>query len=304
MRYALIDLGSNSVRMTIAETLGSAVTILAKRREMTRLRQGMEEDMCLKEQPMERTIHALRAFAAEAKEQNAAVFAAATAAVRTAANGREFCRRVLAETGIRLYVISGQREAQLDFQGIMQTLPEIQTGLIVDTGGGSTELILFENRTLQDKISLPLGAASLHEQAKTLDKAEKTVQQALLQVPFLNRAAGKPLIGIGGSVFCLWTAEQFFTGEQAESSGVSLPPNRAEMLYQKLSVMSPAQRIAAGIEPGRSETVCFGILPSLTLLRRLSPPALYLSAAGLREGMLFELLRDGAEKFQKNLELF
>ena len=304
MRFALIDLGSNSARMTIAEINGNTATTLLKRREMTRLRQGMEEDMRLKERPMERTLQALRAFATEAKEQNAVILAAATAAVRSAANGREFCDRVLAETGIQLHVISGQKEAELDFLGIMQTLPEIENGLIVDTGGGSTELILFENRTLQEKISLPLGAASLYEQANTLKKAEETVRQGLLQVPFLNRAAKKPLIGIGGSVCCLWTAEQYFTGAQTELSGASLSPARAELLYQKLADMSPAERIHAGIEPGRSETVCFGILPCLTLLRQLSPPALSLSSSGLREGMLFTILQHGIKNFKKNLELF
>ena len=160
-RIALIDLGSNSARMSVAEETGDGYRELYRRREMVRLSQGMNMDGNLQEEPQKRTICVLKKYAEEATKDGAELRAVATAAVRRAKNGADFCARVKAETGIEIQVISGKDEARYDFYGVVSAIPDAKNCLITDVGGGSCELILSQDGEMQGKISLPFGAMTL-----------------------------------------------------------------------------------------------------------------------------------------------
>lgn len=175
MNIALIDLGSNSARMYIISLENMAYSYISRHRVMTKLSEEMGNDLLLREAPILRTIKVLKEFAQIIKENNATPIAVATAAVRKAKNGGDFCRRVLEETGIDIKVISGETEALLDFEGVISGLPTLEDFIIVDTGGGSTELILVKEKRLVEKTSLPLGAVGLFEDYTDLNCARKAV---------------------------------------------------------------------------------------------------------------------------------
>ncbi|MBQ2614439.1 MAG: exopolyphosphatase [Clostridia bacterium] len=300
MKLGLIDLGSNSARMYLAKLEKDGFQILARRRTMTRLSEGMGKDGVLQEMPISRTIAVLKDFAQEIKTAGAYPFAVATAAVRKATNQQEFCEKVKAEAGFPLFVIGGQTEAFFDFQGVMAALPGVEDALICDTGGGSTELILSKGRALQEKISLPFGAMSLTDvYGQNLHPAKDVLIKQLKEVAFLEEAKGFPLIGIGGSLCAL-------AGLDGESSvnGCTLSAKRVEEIFDTLLPLSPKERVEYGVETGRADTVCGGILPGLLLLKELAMPKLILSTGGLREGILAELQKDQPEFYSKHPEDF
>lgn len=138
INLAVIDLGSNSVRLRITEINESGnYNLVSYEKEYVRLSENMGPEKMLKPAPMDRTIKALQHFKQLCMAlENVRVIAVATAAVRQAANQTEFLKRVKAETGFSFKVISGEREAYLDYVGVTRTLP-IKNGLIIDTGGAA-----------------------------------------------------------------------------------------------------------------------------------------------------------------------
>ena len=301
MKLGLIDLGSNSARMYLVSLSGGRYEILARRRVMTRLSEGMGEEHVLQENAIERTIQTLQAFGKEMKAEDAYPFAIATAAVRHAANKTEFISRVRRDAGFDLMVLSGQTEAQFDFLGVMAGLSGISDGLICDTGGGSTELILAKNGMMQAKTSLPFGAMTLTDAYGTDLLAGKSyLLQHFAQISFLSEAKGLPLLGIGGSVCAFGHLER----RDKNIHGYSISRGRCRELFDTLLPLTPEQRSGLGIEPGRADTICAGFFPSLLLMEDLSLPHITLCTSGLREGILAELTKDNPETYAKNPELF
>lgn len=298
-KLALIDLGSNSARMSVAEWVpGKGYAELFRRREMVRLSQGMNRDGNLQEEPQRRAIAALSAFAAEAKAENAQILAVATAAVRRAKNGGAFCARVKAETGMEIQVISGKEEARYDFYGVVSAFPDIQNCLIADVGGGSTELILAQNGEMQGKISLPFGAMTLTDrhfrEAQDLDSAKEEILSLYREVGLLESAKGLPLIALGGSAGALPGLDAHLQGLSAmpEIHGYTITPKRLEVILEELLSRTPEERIAQlHLEIGRADTICAGILPLLLLMKEIDAPRLTVCTAGLREGMLYFMSR-------------
>ena len=136
INLAVIDLGSNSVRLRITEINESGnYNLVSYEKEYVRLSENMGPEKMLKSAPMDRTIKALQHFKQLCMAlENVRVIAVATAAVRQAVNQTEFLKRVKAETGFSFKVISGEREAYLDYVGVTRTLP-IKNGLIIDITG-------------------------------------------------------------------------------------------------------------------------------------------------------------------------
>ena len=301
-KIALIDLGSNSARMSVAELTDSGYLELFRRREMVRLSQGMSLTGGLQEEPQRRAIAALISFAQEAKAENAKILAVATAAVRRAKNGGEFCARVLAEAGITLEVISGKDEANYDFYGVVSAFPDAQDCLIADVGGGSTELILAQNGAMQGKISLPFGAMTLTDryfrESQDLASAKEEVLSLYREVGLLESAKGLPLIALGGSAGALPYIDARLTRLSVlpDVHGYIITPERLTAILEELLSRTPEERIAQlQLEPGRADTICAGILPLLLLLQELNSPSLTVCTAGLREGMLYLMSRGELE---------
>lgn len=304
MKIALIDLGSNSARMTLAEKAADGGFLaLCHRRQMVRLSEGMAETSLLQEAPMARTIEVLKTFAKEAVSADAPILAVATAAVRRAANGTDFCRRLEEETGIRLQVISGRQEAILDFHGVLASLPDEGDCLMVDMGGGSCELILAKDQKMEGKISLPFGAMTLTDRFfRSVDPMEgdrlskAAVSPLLEEISFLSEAAGLPLIVLGGSGSVLPAVD-------ARLSGTDLPgtPHGYQITGERLFEIAAALRDRTleermtdfGLEKGRADTICAGLVPYLLLTERLRAPYLRVSVAGLRDGILALLTQKG-----------
>lgn len=301
MKIGLIDLGSNSARMYMTEVREGTATILARRRVMTRLSEGMGEEKRLTEAAMARTLKTLSNFADELRQEGAVPFAVATAAVRQACNRADFLSRAERECGLRIHVLSGESEAFFDFCGVTASLPDCNDCLICDTGGGSSELILAKGGRICGKVSLPFGAMSLtNRYGAEILAAKDDISAQLDRVSFLEEAVGLPLVGIGGSV-CAFGA---LDGAGTKIHAHAITAERCQELFDALYPLSPSERMNMGVESGRADTICAGFYPSLLLLQRLSMPKLILCTAGLREGILAELTKEKTDFYAKNQELF
>ncbi len=172
---AAVDIGSNSVRLSIAELRKGRLIPLHQDREVTRLGEGVFHDGSLNPQAMARTLKALRRFhrtvQSFAVERTRVV---ATSAMRDSNNGRIFAEWLKSATGWKLEIISGPEEGRLIHLGVvanMRTRPAKL--LLIDLGGGSCELILSEKGHMKEVISLPLGAVRLTQEFVQHDPPNK-----------------------------------------------------------------------------------------------------------------------------------
>ncbi len=168
---AAIDIGSNSVKLTIARRQPDGTIVeIGRRTETVRLGAGVGETGRLAEDRIEATIAALKSFAEESRAMGAArILAVATEATRAAENGPAFLDRVYRETGITVEVIGGVREAELSFRGLATHMDVRGHVVIADIGGGSTELIYAEDGTMQQVRSVPVGSGRLTDRHVVAD---------------------------------------------------------------------------------------------------------------------------------------
>ena len=160
-RIAIIDIGSNSARLVISHIYkNGAYNMVYNQKEALRLSQKVDSNNMLTEAAFASTLETMKSFAYMCKIYKVdKTIAVATAAIRNAYNGVDLVSRVMEVTGIQLHIISGNTEAYISYLGVINTL-DVKNGIIFDLGGGSTELILFQNRQIVESVSLPLGAVN------------------------------------------------------------------------------------------------------------------------------------------------
>ena len=296
-RIAIIDLGSNSCRMTVFAVNGDGGYREEQNlRELCRLSEGMGKDYILKDPAMDRTVETLMRYRAIAEAAGCrAVRAFATAAVRFAKNQADFLSRVKQNTGIELLVIDGKTEAYYDFLAVTRTLP-VTDCLLTDTGGGSTEFILIKEKALQDAVSLPLGAVLLLEQfGRREDEMLLAVKKAIHEgVPFLPEAEDLPICAMGGSARAL-TA--LITGDRKkEIHGRVL---RCSEVYESVDLIrrTPFEERAEipFMEPGRADIMYSGTAPVRAAMELIRAPELICCQTGLRDGVLFSMIEQMKE---------
>ena len=294
---AIIDLGSNSCRMTIFD-IHSDGTFSEEQnlREMVRLSEGMGEERILTASSMFRAVQCLIKFRAICDSMGVSrIRAFATAAVRFAQNGAEFVKNAKETADIEIEVIDGKTEAYYDFLAVTHTLP-VTDCLLTDTGGGSTEFILIKDKTLKDVVSLPLGAVLLLEKyGRREDEMLRAVTEAVKAgVPFLSEAENLPICAMGGSARAL-TA--LIIGDRREAiHGKVL--SQAEV-YESVDLIrrTPFDERAEipFMEAGRADIMFSGTAPVRATMELIHSPSLICCQTGLRDGVLFSMMDEMKE---------
>ena len=306
----VIDLGSNSVRMQISQIDDyGGYTVMGYFREYVRLSENMGKEMTLKEEPMNRTIQALKDFKTRYTQyDNVVVKAVATAAVRGAKNQAEFLKRVKDEVGLDLQVISGSTEAYLDYIGVVNTLP-VRNGIIMDCGGASTELIWVQNGACKEWVSIPIGSVVLSQNynladtisASDLYSAMNAAGQKISTVRWLGQVHNLPLIALGGSNRTIAKIHRREVTDEVDElpdiHGMHLPPHYIFNLVGKLIAMNKDERMKIpGLAKNRADVIVGGLIPISLVLRNLQIREVIFSNCGLRDGILFEYLRQSRKE--------
>ncbi len=288
---AVIDLGSNSLRMSVSRVCEDGKwETLAKLRETVRLGQGMRDgNLCAK--AVEEVLSALERFALAAAAAGCGdIIATATQAVRIAKNRDSFLSMAKERAGIDFRVLTGEEEAAYSFLAVKETLP-IDNGVLFDTGGGSTEIILVKNRRLIKSVSTPCGAVMLTEEFKDrpFDELYEKVKAIISAVDWLKEAKGSILYGIGGSartLGCLYEKRRLDLGE---INGLEISSAAVKAVFNKVKNTPPEQRRdIEGMDKSRADVILAGLTPAAVLTELLGSPKLVLCAYGVKEGVFFE----------------
>jgi exopolyphosphatase/guanosine-5'-triphosphate,3'-diphosphate pyrophosphatase len=298
-RFAVIDIGTNSVKFHLAERPGDGSwRTVADRAEVTRLGEGLERDRRISGEAMRRTADAIAGMSAEARRHGAhTVAAVGTAGLRAAVNADEFLALVRRRSGVEIEVISGDDEARLAYAAAIDDLGAPDGRIVVfDTGGGSSQFTLGEGGRIDERFSVEVGAVTLTARFG-LDAAvpEERVEQARRAITagldaLRSRPAPDATIGMGGAVTNLAAVRHGLAEYDPEViHGAVL--DRDELRRQiELYRMRGAEARAAitGLQPGRAPVILAGALIVDTILDVLAARALTVSDRGLRHGVLAE----------------
>ena len=297
---AIIDVGSNSVKLLVADVAGGVVTPIVHKGEQTRLGRGVFDTGRLRPEAISDTARVVSAFAARAKEEGAeTVRVLATSAVREAGNSDQLAAAIAAG-GLELEIIDGQTEAELVLRGV-RSLPDLGAGplAIIDVGGGSTELVVADDSALRLQHSFPLGTVRWLEAfpvSKTPTDAERAkLAQALddfLDEQVTPKLGGLPLpntlIGAGGTpVFLsrILKERDDLSADEIESLRLSLP--EVQSLTQRLWKMPLAERRElAGLSANRADVILFGAAIFEAVMMRCGFGELRPTLRGVRYGAL------------------
>jgi exopolyphosphatase/guanosine-5'-triphosphate,3'-diphosphate pyrophosphatase len=306
-RYAAIDIGSNSIRLQVAETIpGAPPRILAADREVTRLGESVFHSGLLSEDSMQFACGVLARMARRYQAlEVAGVRAVATASVRDARNQAEFIERASAAAGAPVEVISGREEARLIHLGVTSRWPEAGPNLlIVDIGGGSAELISSHNGRMRDAISKPLGAIRLREIFLEHDPPQESEVEQMGE--YIDEKL-RPDLGRFQSVEYTRAIATSATAAAAVCAVSGIPRARRDeadrrrattagirKLFKRLASMDlAARRKVTGIGPRRAQIIVPGVCVLLRVLSALGLPAVYHSGAGVRDGIVADLAARG-----------
>jgi exopolyphosphatase/guanosine-5'-triphosphate,3'-diphosphate pyrophosphatase len=302
-RLAAIDIGSNSVRLLVAEALrGGAYRILDEEREPTRLGRSVSSQGRLDDESMDKTLQALRTFKEiAAGYQVTSLRTIATCAVREARNGPEFCRRVREEIGLEVEVIAGDREARLAFASVQNAFDLSGKNVVVaDIGGGSTEIVFATGNLIESIFSTPLGAVRLTEQfalgenatLADFERMEEEVSSCLKKRTTRPLFAPHFLVGCGGTFTTL--AELIMaTKKQSDAPVAGYKVSQAEVrhLLDRLRKMPlRARRGMAGMTPDRADIIVAGLTIIDALMKRFRVNTLVIHTRGVRDGLVREMI--------------
>jgi exopolyphosphatase/guanosine-5'-triphosphate,3'-diphosphate pyrophosphatase len=285
MHVGVVDIGTNSTRLLIADVEDGAITELDRRSEVTRLGQGVDTSGRLAEDAMERVFATLAAYrdALDAADVPAdARIAVLTSAARDAANGADFTRRVRDDYGLDARTIDGEEEARLTFRGATHGRDSQDTTplLVVDIGGGSTELIVGAAGSDAPRFHVSLQAGvvrqterhlhrdppSPHELQQLADDVRATIEAG---VPHEVRASASAAVGVAGTATSLAAIDQELEPyDPRRVHGYVLELGEVELLLARLAQMPLAQRRdVRGLHPDRAPTIVAGAAILLEVLR-------------------------------------
>lgn len=304
MRIAVVDIGSNSTRLLIADVADGRVSAeLERRSKVTRLGAGVDADGRLSEEAMERVYATLEEYRSAIDERGAdRALAVLTSAVRDAANGREFAHTVEQRYGLTPHVLTGDEEARLTFLGATSERdPDDDTPtLVFDIGGGSTEMVIGAGREVSFHVSTQAGVVRQTERHLRSDPPPDAEQRELTAdveaiiadaVPEAAASRVTRAIGVAGTATSLAAiAQQLDPYDPRRVHGYRLSRAEGERIVSRLAAMTlPERRAVAGLHPDRAPTIIAGGLIFLAVTRRFGVPEVEISEHDILRGAALAL---------------
>jgi exopolyphosphatase/guanosine-5'-triphosphate,3'-diphosphate pyrophosphatase len=296
---AVVDIGTNSVKLLVASSDGCGIETIAFRRETTRLGTGLASADNIGNEAARRTAAAVAELAEQARTRGARdIVGVGTYALRSARNGERVARSISRAAGIPVRILTGREEARYAFVSARAGLahPRRLT-FMLDVGGGSAQFVVAENDRVRSARSYPLGALRLTEkylQADPIDAAEydrmrreigSVVERAV--VPFLNRAMQAALVAVGGSAT---TALAMARGGKPEGRSGTLRLGDLRRLEKECLTRSLAERKQLpGLPADRADIIPAGIAVVVGFMAATGKRVVHVSGGGVREGVILEM---------------
>lgn len=295
----VIDIGSNSVHLVIGEYFNNEYfQVIDDVKVNVRLSEGMAETGQLQRDRMDFGLETLAMFKSMCDAYGIEkVITVATAAIRKAANGKDYVAEIKEKIGMEVEIISGDKEASMDYLGAVNTL-EIKDALLMDIGGGSTEFVLIRERRKVDSISLPFGSVDLSEEfdladeitGEKIDAVDRYLNKLFEKLPILSEAKGFPVIGVGGTIRNVGRIHRNI---------IDYPMEIAHNYHMKASEVRQVCDLAAGmnlvertnlkgLSKGRTDIFVGSSHTLERVMGYIGSPELIISNAGIRDGIVFD----------------
>ncbi len=303
MRVGAIDVGSNSIRLLVADVEptgnGGVIVSVARAGEICRLGRGLHRTGVIEPELAVRAASLVREFQRRALALGAArVVVGATAALRSAVNGAEVAALIREHTGIEVRVLTGDEEAQLVYRAVVAGLGSAARRsqcIVFDLGGGSTEVVSGVGDRAGRWVSLPFGAVSLTERHLHHDPVtpgEVAALEAAVDQTIMHSCAYLPsvsplLAGVGGTITVLAALDRGMTHyDPVALEGWTIPAERLAQLVERFVRSTHGERREWPVlGEGRADIVVAGVLVVRRLLARFPAPGLTCSTQGLRYGL-------------------
>jgi exopolyphosphatase/guanosine-5'-triphosphate,3'-diphosphate pyrophosphatase len=290
---AVVDIGSNSVRLVVYDGLRRAPTPVVNEKILCGLGRGVSLTGNLPADAIERALGALRRFRALGKQIGVVeIFAVATAAAREAANGPSFIRSAEEALDAPISILAGRDEAQFAALGVISGIP-IADGIVGDLGGGSLELVDVKDGAIRDGVTLPLGPLRLIDMSGgSVSKARSIIDAQLGQSELMDRLRGRFFYAVGGT----WRNLARLHMRQTDYPltvlhNYMMARDSARSVANLVAGLSPASlKDVRALSRSRADTLPFGALVLERILAAGKPRAVVVSAHGLREGLLYSKL--------------
>ena len=305
MKYALIDMGSNSIRLTVYDVDQTAFKILFREKIMAGLA-GYVERGALSGEGVARAKSALLEFKRTLELLDIhRVAVIATASLRNVTNTDQAVRELQQATGFPVTVLSGQQEARLGYAGAMEEL-HLKSGVFVDVGGASTEVVAFQGGQVVDSASFAVGSLSLYRTCVkkilpgpgSLERIRHTLRREMDEKGLDPKEKRSPLVGVGGTARAvLKLARQRF-----DLDGDCRTVTRAQ-LEELVNLLTQGEREAAGLilktAPDRIHTLVPGLMVLVHIIKAFDADELVVSRYGVREGYLCQMLQTPAAPIRR-----
>lgn len=290
---AIVDIGSNSVRLVAYEGEGRAPAAIFNEKVLCGLGKGVTNTGRLNEEAVIKTLAALKRFRVLCEAmQISQIYVLATAAARDAKNGPEFLQAAEAAIGTSIHLLSGAREAELSAMGVVSSFYH-PDGVVGDLGGGSLELIEVNGNQIGAGISLGIGGLALMDRSqRSVKTATKIVRDALKQVPQLKALRGKSFYAVGGTwraLARLHMTQRYYPLNVMHN--YVIPAHEAEDFALLVERVETDALVSIGsVSSARRPLLAYGAVVLDEIIRLAKPKQIVVSASGVREGLLFERL--------------
>ncbi|OIM92064.1 exopolyphosphatase, partial [Bradyrhizobium elkanii] len=291
---AVIDIGSNSVRLVVYEAMARSLITIFNEKALCGLGREVQSTGLLATDAVNKALTALRRFRALCKiQQVGRVYAIATAACRDAKNGPDFIAKAERICGAKIEILTGPREAKLSALGVVSGVHN-PNGIVGDLGGGSLELIDVKGNRVRSGVTLPLGSLALQDLSnKSLKRAERIVKNELLGVAQLKTGRGRTFYAVGGTWRALARIHIIQSGYPLKvMHGYSIPAADALDFAQRLRRLAATNMLAniESVADARRPLLAYAALVLEYIIRVAQPKTIVFSTFGVREGLLYEML--------------
>lgn len=297
MPTAVVDIGTNTLLLLIVDDTGVPLVDLCR---FGRLGQGLDATGKLHPDAIKRSLDICREYRAVMDEHGVTTpIIAATQAMREAKNANEFVPEAEAIFRAKLDIIAGTREAELAFASVAHTFPELQGSayVVVDVGGGSTELIVTDGKTIVSAVSVPIGAVRMTERHIKSDPPARAELDALgaditSHLAALALPHGVPLVATAGTATTIASIDlALATYDPNRVTGHRMERAQVDALTERLLRSTAAERKdIVGLQPQRADVIAAGAAIYRAALARIDSPVMIACDRGIRWGIAYEQL--------------
>ena len=300
MKIGTIDIGTNSMRLLIADYKNNKIENRKKYINITRIGQGVDDKGYITEEALERNLNALKEFADKCIEEKCEkVYCMGTSALRDSKNGQDFVNRAKELTNIDVKIICGEEESNLGFMGVLEGAGGDKSNyiLVLDIGGGSTEFIVGNEDGIKFCKSENVGALRMTEKFITTDPIsdeefnkmsdfiEKTISSTLDKIKGMHVSK---LVGIGGAITSLSAMNQqleVYSMEKVHKSVVT--KKDLEKILQNLKKMTLSdKKTIKGLQPKRADIITAGVKILHIVMEKLEIEKIMISEYDNLEGLI------------------